>query len=66
MIITVLVIQTVLTCVFLYKYRKYKRHAQELFKRSFQLELTLIHIYNRCPEDVRVEITKVINSIKPL
>jgi hypothetical protein len=56
----------VLNILLLWKYMRYKKYTKQLFIRSYRLEHTLIHIYNRCPEDVKLEITNSIASIKPL
>lgn len=66
MTLTIILLLVALNILLLWKYIQYKKYTQQLFVRSYKLEHTLIHIYNRCPEDVRLDIVNSIDSIKPL
>ena len=61
-IYTIFVLISILL-ILLYRYIQY---GKKLFIRAWKLELKLISIYSRCPEDVQKEIEEVINSIEPL
>lgn len=56
----------VIICKLLYDRYKLNRYIQELFVRAWTLELRFIHIYDLCPEDVQLEITRTLKDIKPL
>jgi hypothetical protein len=63
-LLNIITITTLIITLLLYKTRVHK--SRQLFERAWQLELTLISIYDQCPPEVKFQIGKALDNIKEL
>jgi hypothetical protein len=52
--------------IILYKWYTQRTYNKQLFTRSWQLEITLMNIYNDSTDEVKKTILNTLNSITPL
>lgn len=60
------IVLLVVSITFIYKWYKGRKYNQQLFIRSWELELALMEIYEDCPEEVQGKISNILINIKPL
>jgi hypothetical protein len=59
----ILICIIIVLCV---RLRTHTLYSKQLFKRAWSLELRLMNIYDRCPRDVQLEISRTLDGILPL
>lgn len=68
--LTYLIILNILLLIvaitFIYKWYMQRIYNKQLFARSWNLELTLIHIYDDSTDDVKKKILHTLDNITPL
>ena len=68
--LTCLIILNILLLIvaitFIYKWYTQRIYNKQLFTRSWNLELALIHIYDDSPDEVKKKILHVLDNITPL
>lgn len=64
LLLNIITIITLIITLLLYKARIYR--SKQLFERAWQLELTLISIYDQCPPEVKLRIGQALDNIKEL
>jgi hypothetical protein len=63
-LLNIVTITVLIVTILLYNIRIYR--SKQLFVRAWKLELTLISIYDRSSAEIKLEIEKVLDTIKQL
>lgn len=61
-----IIILFVVNITFIYKWYVQRAHNKQLFNRAWQLEFTLMDIYDNCSDEVKKKILHTLNNINPL